>query len=61
MGAAWDVSQAWQYAVPTRHRFPTSLPVLRALVALALSWRWIDMAVLIFLAFTCMLRPGEAH
>jgi len=61
LGAAWDVAQSWQYAVPTRHRFPTPLPVLRALVALALAWGWMDLAVVIFLAFTCMLRPGEAH
>ncbi|CAK0826020.1 unnamed protein product [Prorocentrum cordatum] len=61
MGAARDVAQAWQFAVPTRHRCPTPVPVLRALVPLALSWGWIDMAVLALLAFTCMLRPGEAR
>ena len=32
----------------------------RALISLAFLWSWTDMAVLIFLAFGCMLRPGEA-
>ncbi|CAK0893022.1 unnamed protein product [Prorocentrum cordatum] len=61
MGAAWEVAQAWQFAVPTRHPCPAPVPVLRALVALALSWGWADVAVLILLAFTCVLRPGEAR
>ncbi len=60
LGSAWQVASEWQRVLPTRHRIPTPEPVCRAMIALSFLWGWWDMAVLIYLAFTCMLRPGEA-
>ena len=47
--------------MPSRHRYLPLLMVLRALVAPSRSWLWADSVLLIFLAFTCRLRPVEAQ
>ena len=57
---AWDVVLAWQVVTPSVNRCPTPLPVLRAMAALAYVWGWPDIALLLLLMFTCMMRPKEA-
>ena len=48
LAAAWSVVSAWSELQPVRHRIPTPLSVVRALISLAFLWSWTDMAVLIF-------------
>eukprot|EP00969_Alexandrium_andersonii_P339091 14988347-Alexandrium_andersonii.AAC.1 len=33
--------------------------LLRAMVVLALAWRWADVAAMLALGFAALLRPGE--
>ena len=57
--AAWDLAAAWRLMIPASNRVPTPAPMLLAMVALALTWGWLDIAVGLYLSFVAMLRPGE--
>ena len=60
LGASWDVARTWQQLMPRKSHIPTPVAVFRAMLALALLWGWLDMAILLSIGFLCCLRPGEA-
>ena len=57
--AAWDVVDTWDQLIPTMAHVPIPISLLQAMVALALFWNWIDVALLLPIAFAGMLRPSE--
>eukprot|EP00438_Fugacium_kawagutii_P015642 Skav215148 [mRNA] locus=scaffold2462:83903:87145:- [translate_table: standard] len=59
LGAAWAVDKKWQQAEPGHCRPVIALPLLRAMVALALLWGWPRWAGVTLLAFSGMLHPNE--
>ena len=46
--------------MPITNHMPSSLPVVSAMITLALMWDWPDVAVIIILCFFGIMRPGEA-
>jgi len=56
---AWDAVQAWETLEPGTCRVPLPHLAFRAMVALALAWRWPLFAVLLTLGYHAALRPGE--
>ena len=58
--SAWDMATTWQAITPAENHVPTPPVVLLALVGLSLTWNWRSMCAYLLLAFTGMLRPGEA-
>ena len=56
---AWDVVHAWKGLHPLGGHRATPRRLAAALVSLALIWGWVDVAVVIALCFSCLLRPGD--
>lgn len=55
----WDLIEEWEIREPTEHRAPAPASAVRACVAVAVAWGWHRVAVLLWLGFHCLLRPGE--
>ena len=54
------MATTWQAITPAENHVPTPPVVLLALVGLSLTWNWRSMCAYLLLAFTGLLRPGEA-
>lgn len=55
----WDLLQKWERVEPTVHRAPIPSSILRAMVVLALNWKWWRFACCLVACFFGILRPGE--
>ncbi|OLP79200.1 hypothetical protein AK812_SmicGene40547 [Symbiodinium microadriaticum] len=60
LGAAWDLAFAWLSEEPHAHHRALPRGVLLAVVSAALCWGWLREAALFMLAWTGLLRIGEA-
>ena len=56
---AWEFVSRWEALEPIQHRPPIPEPLLRAMVALAVSWGWRRWAAVMLLAYYGMCRVGE--
>ena len=59
LSGAWQVDRKWQLEEPGRCRAVLSAPVLKAMLALGLLWRWWTFSGIIALGFGGMLHPNE--
>ena len=59
MRPAWDQITRWERIEPTTHRTPMPEPIMLAMCALALLWRWDFWAATTLLCFYGSLRIGE--
>lgn len=59
LGAAWQVDKKWQQAEPGHCRPVLSLPLLQAMLSVALLWNWPRWAGITMLGFAGMLHPAE--
>ena len=59
LSVAWEVVSRWEIAEPSNHRVPLPEPLLHALLGLALGMGWKRFALVTFLAFYAVARPGE--
>ena len=59
MNVVWDNLHRWESLEPVTHRIPVPGSVLRALVSLAVCWKWPRFAATICLSFFGITRPGE--
>lgn len=57
----WGLIEEWEAREPSEHRRPIPPLVVRALIAVALAWRWYRVAAVLWMSFHAMLRPGEAN
>lgn len=55
----WDLIEEWEYREPGEHRTPAHPVIVRACIALCLAWCWVRVAVMLWVGFHCLLRPGE--
>lgn len=56
----WDMVSRWEAMEPTTHRTPLPAAIFRAMMNVALSWRWFRFAATLGIAFFGIGRPGEA-
>ena len=56
---AWDVRTAWQHLEPGDNKAAVPERLVRAVIAVALLWRWVEFAALVLLTFDGCLRPGD--
>ena len=59
LSASWRLLTTWEALEPPQLHPPIPLRVLQALVVLALSWDWWEVALLLLLGFYGLLRPSE--
>ena len=59
MQGAWTIVSKWELAEPTQHRPPIPEPVVTAISALALMWRWPRFACSVLLCYYGIMRIGE--
>ena len=59
MQIAWDAVAMWEELMPLRSHAAMPAALLSACIALAVEWKWFDVAVLLALGFLGMLRKGE--
>ena len=59
LGAAWQIDKKWQQAEPGHCRPVLSLPVLQAIICVALLWKWPRWAGITLIGFAGMLHPAE--
>ena len=59
MSETWRVVKTWEKIEPSEVRTPVPFDVFRAMKATALAWGWQTIAVLLHVAFFCLLRPAE--
>ncbi len=59
MNVVWDNLHRWESLEPVTHRVPIPGSVLRALVSLAICWKWPRVAATLCLSFFGITRPGE--
>ena len=57
---SWDLVEEWMWREPPQKRTPAAPVAVRAMVSVAGAWNWHGMGLTIWLAFHCLLRPGEA-
>lgn len=55
----WELLQNWECLEPTIHRAPIPSSILRAMVVVALHWRWWRFSGCLLGCFFGILRPGE--
>ena len=55
----WARIREWKLREPVEMRAPASEELTRSLMSCALSWGWWRTALIIYLAFHCMLRPSD--
>lgn len=53
----WRLLKMWQLREPIEMRHPASVDQTQALISGALSWDWWRVALLIWIAYHCLLRP----
>ena len=58
-GRVWQLISKWEQLEPIEHRSPMPVGVLRAMIAVAICWRWYRWAGVTLLAFFGICRPGE--
>ena len=56
---AWDLAYTWVEAEPGRHHLPMPLPVMAAMISLALVKGWLRIASLLGIGWAGLLRPAE--
>ena len=59
MSAVWDQISRWELQEPTVHRTPLPAVIFRAMVAVSLSWGWVQFSAVMGLSFFGISRPGE--
>lgn len=59
MTQAWDTVTRWEVQEPIQHRPPLPEPILAAMVALALSWKWPRWSAVTLACFYSVSRIGE--
>lgn len=59
--ATWDLMEEWENREPTTHRQPAPPEAVQAVLAVALAWRWWRFAVITWVVFDGLLRPGEGN
>ena len=60
LGGAWQLISRWESVEPLHHRTPLPAVVFRAMVSVAIMWRWHRWAGVMMIAFEGICRPGEA-
>lgn len=56
----WDMVSRWESLEPTTHRTPLPAAIFRAMMNVALTWKWFRFAATLGIAFYGIGRPGEA-
>ncbi|CAE7767227.1 Rraga [Symbiodinium sp. CCMP2592] len=56
----WNLVSKWEVVEPLQHRAPLPEVILRAMVCLALLWKWERVAGILLISFWGISRPGEA-
>lgn len=56
---AWVMIAKWEELEPVCHRRPVPYAMVRAMVSLAVTWKWLKVASVILIAFHACARPGE--
>lgn len=56
---AWTMLHTWQHLQPPSLHPPCPVKLLKALVACACSWEWLEVATVLPTGFYCLLRPAE--
>ena len=59
MFSAWDTVRKWEMLEPIQHRPPMPEPLVRAMAAIAVSWRWTRWAAVLLGCFFSICRIGE--
>jgi hypothetical protein len=59
MAGPWQLMTTWESLHPSQIHPPLPFPLLQAMVAVAVSWRWIRAALMLLLGFFGLLRPVE--
>lgn len=59
LSCCWDLIAKWETLEPPIHRTPLPSVILRAMVVVALHWKWPRFAATLVLGFFGILRPGE--
>ena len=59
MQPAWDLAFSWVKSEPPTHRLAMPWQIFLALLTVALSWGWLDVAGSLALLWGGVLRPGE--
>eukprot|EP00435_Cladocopium_sp_Y103_P065292 s216_g27.t1 len=59
MFSAWETVSKWETLEPIQHRPPMPEPLLRAMAAVAVSWRWTRWAAVLLGCFFSICRIGE--
>eukprot|EP00435_Cladocopium_sp_Y103_P037725 s865_g10.t1 len=60
LAGPWQLVTTWESLHPSQLHPPLPFPLLQAMVAVAVSWRWIRAALMLLLGFFGLLRPAEA-
>jgi len=55
----WRLLRSWRDREPVEVRHPIHLPLLKSCVVIALCWGWEHFAMLLWLGYHALLRPGE--
>ena len=59
MNGPWQLATTWETIHPSAVHPPIPQPLMMAMVAVALAWKWFRMALLILTGFYALLRPAE--
>lgn len=59
VGICWDMVSRWEILEPVEHRLPLPAAIFRAMVTIALSWKWFRFTAVLGLSFFGITRPGE--
>ena len=55
----WRLLRSWRDREPVEVRHPISMPLAKAIILVAFCWGWENIAVMFWLCFHGLLRPGE--
>eukprot|EP00435_Cladocopium_sp_Y103_P047846 s453_g14.t1 len=59
MNLCWSMVSRWEMTEPTIHRTPLPFSVFKAMIAVALGWKWYRFTGVLTLGFLGIARPGE--
>eukprot|EP00435_Cladocopium_sp_Y103_P060681 s641_g22.t1 len=59
MNGPWQLATTWETIHPSALHPPIPQPLMLAMVAVALAWKWFRMSLLILIGFYALLRPAE--
>ena len=59
MNEAWRIVKTWERLEPDTARAPLPYEIYRAMRATALAWGWARIAMILHIAYFCLLRPAE--